>query len=103
MRIVVASACGITLGIAAGLTTSTALGLTRFTLFDAVRDPADDGRVNSSSPSKNAEADYWRTVARMAEEKARDAERKQGEKSKPETPAKKAETTEPAQTVRGGN
>jgi len=100
MRIVIASACGATLGIVAGLATSTSLGLTKFTFFDAVRNPAYDEGVYPSGPYKNPEADYWRTVERMAAQKATESEKKHAER---EPTLKKVEPKEAASTRQGGN
>jgi hypothetical protein len=72
---------GIAVGAAAGLAAGAGLGLFQITLFDAIRSPAEKEKTYPASASSNPEADYWRALARMAEEKAALAEKAAAEKS----------------------
>jgi hypothetical protein len=72
---------GIAIGAATGLAAGTGLGLFRFTLFDAVRSPAENVKTYPASASINPEAEYWRALARMAEEKAVQAEKEKSKKA----------------------
>jgi hypothetical protein len=81
---------GVAIGAATGLAAGTGLGLFRFSLFDAVRSPEEKDKTNPASVGSNPEADYWRALARMAEEKA-----VQAEKEKPKNAPTKNESQEP--------
>jgi hypothetical protein len=80
---------GIAIGLIAGLLTGTGLGIFHTTLFDAYRPSTGDEKIYPSA-SANPEAAYWRTVEKMAAEKAAKAEKDTAE-SKAVKPAPKSE------------
>jgi hypothetical protein len=83
---------GIAIGAAAGLAAGIGFGLFQFTLFDAVRSPAEKDKTYPASASSNPEADYWRALAKMAEEKALQAEQAPAEKAPPKCESQETRT-----------